>query len=104
MLSGGIDHILTVLSDLGERAEPSKLAELSALFERSVVQRLGYLLGRAGHEKAGNALYEALLRRGTLPWVELEPVPARRRAFMSGTPARDQRWRVIVRRHPEADE
>jgi hypothetical protein len=37
--SGGIDHILTVLSDLGERAEPSKLAELSALFERSRTAR-----------------------------------------------------------------
>jgi len=31
-------------------------------------------------------------------------VPARRREFLAGPAERDQRWRVIVRRRPEADE
>ncbi|MEO8466778.1 MAG: type IV toxin-antitoxin system AbiEi family antitoxin [Gammaproteobacteria bacterium] len=102
--SGGVEHILTVLTDLGGRVDAPKLAQLSALFERSVVQRLGHLLGRAGYAESSDALYEVLLRRGALPWVELEPVPARQREFRSGTRERDQRWRVIIRRRPEADE
>lgn len=102
--SGGVDHIATVLADLGERLDGRKLARLSAAFERSVVQRLGYLLGGGRPAVSTDALYEALLRRGPVPWVELEPVPAPARAFLTGKPVRDGRWRVIIRRHPEADE
>jgi hypothetical protein len=42
--AGGLDNIATIISDLGGRIDPGKLASLSAAFERSVIQRLGYLL------------------------------------------------------------
>ena len=47
--AGGLHHIATVLSDLGTRIDAKKLALLSDQFERSVGQRLGFLLGVSGH-------------------------------------------------------
>lgn len=102
--SGGLDHIVTVLSELGGRVDPRKLAALSVAFERSVVQRLGHLLGRTGHQDRTRLLHESLLVRAPLSWVELEPAQASD-AQLDPTPVeRDQTWRVIVRRPPEPDE
>ncbi len=101
--SGGLDHIVTVLSDLAERIDPARLARLSAAFERSVAQRLGYLLGGLGHANRTSALFKSLARGPTLPWVELEPAQAAEPDFTPRPTARDERWRVIVRRPPEPD-
>jgi predicted transcriptional regulator of viral defense system len=46
--AGGVDNIATIISDLGERIDPVKLASLSAALERSIIQRLGYLLESGG--------------------------------------------------------
>lgn len=100
--AGGLDHIATVLSDLGGRFDAARLAVLSSAFERSVVQRLGHLLCRLDYQDGTNALYEAVLQGPDLPWVELEPA----RTGDADVPApveRDERWRVTVRRVPEPD-
>lgn len=103
--AGGLDHIATVVTDLGGRIDPDKLAALSAAFERSVAQRLGHLLGALGHAESAKLLHEALLRQHPmLPWVELEPSQAADPEFTPEPAARDERWRVIVRRAPEPDE
>ena len=96
---------MTVLSELGARVDPNKLAPLVPAFERSVVQRLGYLLARLGHREGEGALHGALMRQRTsLPWVELEPSQAGDPDFESVATARDERWHVIVRQPPEPDE
>lgn len=102
--SGGIDQIATVLRDLGGRLEPQKLAALSVTFERTVIQRLGHLLVRLGHQDRVDTLYQHLLKRGPLPWIELEPMRAADVDEDSGSPERDEAWHVIVRRPPEPDE
>lgn len=99
--AGGLDHIATVLSDLGGRIDSVKLAALSGAFERSVVQRLGHLLGSLGHQDKAVHLHDALLRGPALPWVELEPVQAVDPDFAPEPTDRDERWHVIVRRPPE---
>ena len=43
---GSIDAIATVLADLGDKIVSQKLIALAPVFERSVIQRLGYLLDR----------------------------------------------------------
>ena len=101
--SGGLDHVATVLCDLGGRIEPGKLAALSVAFERSVVQRLGYLLSRLGHGDRVKPLHQGLLERAPLPWVELEPAQAADVQRDSAPPERDETWRVIVRHPPEPD-
>lgn len=101
--SGGIDNVATVLSDFGHKIDPEQLATLSALVERPVVQRLGYLLERFGHDALTESVLESLQARGSLPWTELDRQEVRDPDFESEPAQRDPRWRVIVRRVPEPD-
>lgn len=102
--SAGIDNIVTVLSDLGQKIDSEQLATLSATVERPVVQRLGHLLDRLGHEALTGPMLEALQARGAAPWTELDRRQAGDPDFAPEPQDRDSRWRVIVRRAPELDE
>jgi predicted transcriptional regulator of viral defense system len=102
--SGGIDNVATVLSDLAQRIDPEQLAALSSTAERPVVQRLGYLLDRAGHNTLTAPLLKALHARGPAPWTELDRREAHDPDFAPTPQERDSRWRLIVRRAPERDE
>lgn len=53
---GGINGVAQVVSDIGNKAEPRKLAEIAALYENSYLRRLGYLLEHFGHERQAKAL------------------------------------------------
>lgn len=100
---GGLDNVVTVLSGLAGQISPRKLPGLSPTFERSVVQRLGYLLDNFVGQNMTQPLFEALSRGSAPPWVELEPAFASGSDFAHETAERDDRWRVIVRRRPECD-
>ena len=102
--AGGLDNIATIISDLGERIDPGKLARLSAAFERSVIQRLGYLLESAGHGERVRALHDAMPKAAPLPWIELEPAQAADPDLSPKPKERNERWHVIIRREPEHDE
>ena len=102
--SGGIDHVATVLSDLGRKIDPEQLAALSVRVERPVVQRLGHLLEHVGRDALTGPMREALQARGLPPWTELDRQGARDPDFAPEPPERDPRWRVVVRRLPDLDE
>jgi predicted transcriptional regulator of viral defense system len=102
--AGGLDNIATIISDLGEHIDPGKLANLSAAFERSVIQRLGYLLESAGHADRVQALHDAMPKTPPLPWIELERSQAADPDLSPKPKERNERWHVIVRREPERDE
>ena len=101
--SGGIDNVATVLSDLAQKIDPKQLAAVSALVERPVVQRLGYLLEHLGHDALTGSMLESLHARGSLPWTELDRQEARDPDFAPEPRQRDLRWRIIVRRVPQRD-
>ena len=102
--AGGLDHIATVLSDLGGRVDSEKLALISGAFERSVRQRLGHLLDDLGHRDKTDGLHGALSRESpALPWVELERGRALDPDFAPEPIERDARWHVTVRRQPQPD-
>ena len=102
--AGGLDNLATIISDLGEKMDAGKLVALSSAFERSIIQRLGYLLERLGHPEHAEPLYNALPQRAPLPWVELER-PQSLDSDLSPEPKeRNKHWHVIVRRLPERDE
>jgi predicted transcriptional regulator of viral defense system len=102
--AAGLDNIATIISDLGDRIDAVKLAELAAAYERSVVQRLGYLLDRFGRPGRAEALHAGLPRASSLPWIELDPSQAGDPEFSPEPTQKDERWHVIVRRPPECDE
>ena len=102
--SGGLDNIATVLSDLGAAIDGEQLKTLSIEMERPVVQRLGYLLDRLGHDQVSNSMYSSLVATGTPRWTELDRTEASDPDFAPQLLERNERWRVTVRRHPEVDE
>jgi hypothetical protein len=101
---GGIDSVATILTDLGLRLDANKLAKLALVFERTTIQRLGYLLDRLGYPASAEALRNALFLNSSVPWVQLEPMD--RKPLRLDEPAleKNERWRVTVHRHPETDE
>ncbi len=101
--SGGMDHVATVLSDLGRKIDREQLAALSVVVERPIVQRLGYLLDLLGHDELTESMQESLRARWPLPWTELDRQEARSPDFASELLQRDVRWRIIVRRLPQVD-
>jgi len=99
--TGGIDHVATVLADLGGQIEAEKLGRLSAAFERPVVQRLGHMLQRLGIGERAGPMRVRLCGGRPPAWAELDPGEA----DLGPEPVeRDRRWRVVVRRPPEIDE
>lgn len=98
----GLANIATVLTDIGGQLDGGKLASLSQAYERSVVQRLGYLLDKLGFTGPAEALNHSLSRR-TPTWVELSPI---RKVFSDLAPEpkeRSRKWHVVMRRMPEPD-
>jgi hypothetical protein len=101
-VAGTLDSIATVLLDLGPKLRAAQLQALAPAFERSVIQRLGYLLDFVKQPDGANALHTYLQKARPLPWVGLEP--HRRRANAKPVVERNARWNVIVLRKPELDE
>jgi predicted transcriptional regulator of viral defense system len=102
--SAGLDNVVTVLADLGEKIDSEKLAALSRAFPKSVVQRLGHLLDRLGHAGLTQPMLRELLRDQLPPWVELDPEEVAKPELAPKRIERDKRWNVVVRRNPEVDE
>ena len=101
--SGGLDHIVTVLSDLSHQIKMRRLVRLAPHFERSVVQRLGFLLERFGDRQNVNVLRRVLKRYNRIPWAELDPARSSDPDFTPPPIERNEAWRVIVRRMPQPD-
>lgn len=100
--SGSIDHAASAVNELAPEIDRERLAGLAALFERSVVQRLGYIFDRLGHRELADSL-RTVLANEPVPWIPLEPAePAV--SIMGDEPERDRRWHVVARRPLEIDE
>lgn len=101
-VTGTIDSIASVLSDLGAKMKAHELQKLAPAFERSVIQRLGYPLDYVKHSQAAEALHAYLQNEKLLPWVELDP--SKRSSKTRKPPERDTRWNVLVHQATKADQ
>jgi len=101
--SGGIDNVATVLEDLGAKLDAGRLAAISGAFERSVLQRAGYLLRQAGLEGPANSVQTNLEGGPPTRWIELDPSLASDADLAPPAVERDKLWRVVVRHLPERD-
>jgi len=94
---GGLDRVLTILQELGEAMEPEKLVEAAKADGRvAYVQRLGFLLERAGFSDLTYSLAQWTQERKPLP-VKLEP------SMPSAGCKKDQRWKILVNMDVEGD-
>ncbi len=100
--TAGSDNLATVLKDLGPSLNAQKLAELSKSFERTVTQRLGYLLDYLGYENQ-TALLHKEISSSQFNWVELTPLRSSYADLLIPPVERDKKWRIIVRSHPDPD-
>lgn len=100
--SAGLDHAAGVLNELAPEIDPEHLLSLAPAFERSVTQRLGYILDRLGFGDLAQRLHD-YLAHGPMPWIELDPSEPEE-SIMETEPERDRRWCVIARRPLEIDE
>jgi predicted transcriptional regulator of viral defense system len=95
---GGLDVVLTVLAELAESIDPTKLAAATATeTETAQIQRLGWLLDHLGQTALADALHAALPASKPLPRAALDP-GAPRTGSITGN-----RWRILENAQPEAD-
>jgi predicted transcriptional regulator of viral defense system len=95
-LCGGLDHVASVLAELGEVLESERLLAECGRSPIAWVQRLGYLLDLTGHEVLAQSLVATISTRarGVAPLV--------RSATRTGM-RRDMRWRLAVNASLEPD-
>jgi hypothetical protein len=103
-VSGGINHIATVLSDLGKKIDAGKLAALASAFERPVVQRTGWLLDHLGFQARTEKMHQRFLKETQRPWTELEPSIVNDPDLTPPPIEKNKRWNLVIRRIPEGDE
>lgn len=95
---GGLDAVLTVLSELVEAMKPQELSAIAAKEpEVAQVQRLGWLLDHLEQSELGDAIYETLPNPTALSRTPLDSSAPR----TGGT--QQNRWRVFENAQPEAD-
>jgi len=93
---GGWSNVATVLFELAERLEPKALCALAGHRKTPEVQRLGYLLDRAGQPRLADPLLQTLGSRRYRP-VGLAP-DAPSAGVAAATP-----WRVVPNAEAEID-
>jgi predicted transcriptional regulator of viral defense system len=94
--SASLDRVVTILVELGEAIKAEALADLANLgCEIQILQRLGWLLDRAGWANLTDGLRQSLQEKRRV-WSLLQPgLPA------SGS--RNERWRVVENVEIEPD-
>jgi predicted transcriptional regulator of viral defense system len=94
--AGGLNNVITVLSELAEKIDPDALRALAPHYAVSDVQRAGYLLELLGRADLCDPLAEWLSHRRYRPILL---VPKKTATKAQAAP----RWRVIPNEAPEID-
>ena len=93
---GGLDNVASVLSELVETVEPSKLLEVARLCPIAWSQRLGYLLEVTNHSELGEALVDHVREHAKTI------APLVRAKSLDGAP-RAARWKLAINERVEPD-
>lgn len=99
--AAGINGVAQIAQDIGDKADPGKLASIAQGYENSAVRRLGYLLERAGHAAQADAL-EPFARKAKTS-VPLDPSVKPLLEFMPEQPGRNTRWKLVIHEDVEID-
>jgi predicted transcriptional regulator of viral defense system len=87
--AGGLDQVVTIISELAEQIDPEKLAPAAAFVPLPWVQRLGYMLDQVGAADKASALraHVASSARQAVPLLPGASVKDARR---------DEGWKLII--------
>jgi predicted transcriptional regulator of viral defense system len=95
--AGGLNNVATVLAELAERIEPTRLTEAATReAEVSNIQRLGFLLEKVGQKQLAAVLESSLKKRA--------PGLTRLRPDRPAKGSRARRWNLVINEQIEADE
>ena len=93
--AGGLDHVVTVLSELAESLQAARLSETVIRHgEPIVAQRLGYLLSKLGHPGLVGGLADFVKKA---PHRRLDPSAPWKKASV------DRTWHLNVNAEPESE-
>jgi predicted transcriptional regulator of viral defense system len=94
---GGLDRVITVLQELGETMDATKLLEAAkADGNLAYSQRLGWLMEKAGYSKHVEGLSQWIAAQNPLP-ARLDPSQPVKGA------KKDSRWRLLINTDVESD-
>lgn len=98
---GGINRAATVLNELAESCDFSKLtSEFFQYVPATVIQRLGYLLDEAlEHQRQAGDLYSCVQKHG----IAFRRTPLKSRKSIEHCPV-DKKWKIIINEQIEIDE
>lgn len=99
--AGGINGVAQVVKDIGNKADPRKLATLAVAYESSCVRRLGYLLEHMGHERQAKRLEPFAKKAKSV--VPLDPSVKEVSSVLSTLAEKDIRWKLLINEHVEVD-
>lgn len=94
--SGHLNHVATVLKELGEKLSDKKLKKLFHIYPVVSVQRLGYLMDLTGHHKVSKNLAE-YIKGLNCPFVALKPQQDMKYF------EKNLKWRLLINEKIEPD-
>jgi predicted transcriptional regulator of viral defense system len=99
--ASGLSGVAQIVKDIGDRANPRRLAKAASAYENSVVRRLGYLLDRVGHKRQSKALEPFVKQAKTA--VRLDPAVKPLFAAQETAYEKDMKWKLEINEPVEID-
>ncbi len=98
---GGLSRASTVLKELAEQTDFSKMSEdLLDCTSIATIQRLGFIFENIlGEKQQADILFEQLIKYGK----RLNYIPLGKRSQLDN-PGKDTRWKILINTHLETDE
>lgn len=97
----GINGVAQIARDIGQKADPRKLARAGEFCENSAVRRLGYLLEFVGHDRQAKALEAFASKAKSLK--SLDPSIKPIYSIPTSESKKNEKWRLVINQLVEID-
>lgn len=98
--AAGINGVAQIVKDIGGKAKPRQLAQAAAVYERSTVLRLGYLLDLANHARQAAALASFAKQVKSAPSLD----PSVKSLMASARhDVHDAKWKLVINTPVDVD-
>lgn len=93
--SGGLNHVVTILSELAEKVQGEALHKIAPLFTLTSSQRLGYLLEALGYSDLSFSLLKYVESKNSCQYIPL--------VWGAGNGEKNRKWQIIVNEEVDPD-